>query len=238
MNSTRPENYLLHRAAVIALVGVPIFNGCGQAQTGPPADRQTRHPSSTDHENAGSQATREAASPPHRWLSVSGSAPGRMKVQDPGEYVYYQSIWRAEHGEFLVVLSYPGSDLGGKPYHVYVYDRANNLLRRGNINVGQDDYPYALAEFRSDARDLPEAYRGKWILAIAVWPGDEAFDMSLPVRPAAPGESPREPANHVYVHPVRWDDVPQRLDPGPLRLGGGRSMQFRWAEPHSPDSPP
>jgi hypothetical protein len=236
MNSARPETHLRHRAAVLALVGLPILSGCNHAKTGPPPGRHTYNPTTTEHENAANQATAEAASPPHRWLAASGSAPGRMKVQDPGEYVYYQSIWRAERGQFLVVLSYPGSDLGGKPYRVYVYDRTQNLLRRGTINVGQDDHPYALAEVRGDGAELPEAYRGKWTLAIAVWPDDQAFDMSLPVRAVAPGDRPSEPANHVYVHPVRWDDVPQRLDPGPLPLGSGRNVEFRWAEPHPPDS--
>jgi hypothetical protein len=160
--------------------------------------------------------------------------PDRMLRDSRDEGVYYQSVWKAGDDELLVIVREQESELTGTPYDVFVLDRSLRLLRRGTIVASQDDFPYSLVEIKTASESVPAAYRGRWILAVALWSDELDYDPSLPVHEinfsVGTQGAEREP-NFVYVEPVKWDDEPQRFKYGSHRLVEAEDVQIRRAEP-------
>jgi hypothetical protein len=158
-----------------------------------------------------------------------------MLRESDDEGNWYQSVWHAGDQELLVVVRHPGLEMFGTPYHVFVLDRSLRLLRRGTIVAGEGDWPYSLVEVKTAGETVPAAYRGRWVLAIALWPDTQAYDPSHPVYEVSfsrgnMGSRERKP-NRVYVEPVAWDNDGEEFEYGAKRLIDAEDVQIRRAEP-------
>ena len=158
---------------------------------------------------------------------------------------WYQAFWNSPSSQLLVVVQTP-IDRGGLVtstgdwpiYEVIVLDRSMNLIRRGTISaLGHfplpNAVPWCLAEIRSDDNHLPEVYRGRWNLAVAVV-FEADFQPSSPVQlVGGTGAEAAEAINPGYLEPIEWDDVPEKFACN-IPLDAVKEFDVRPAEPQPP----
>jgi len=164
------------------------------------------------------------------WRPAEGTGADRMwspRIRSHG-YELYRALWKTDNGDRLVCFRYPGCELGGTPYSVWVFDREMKLLRTGDTTVGQDYFPYALVEVYSESVNQHETLRGKWALAVvSVWSGT-VLDPARPMRLVG-FDAPRyEHANDVSAKLIDWSD---NVDIHKLYVSDLEDVKFRWAEP-------
>jgi hypothetical protein len=176
----------------------------------------------------------EGCAPPENWAGAEGILPDRMLDPGAGEtHSLYRTLGLTSKGECLVRLQYPGGDLFGTPYDIEVLDRQGRVLQRGQVVAGQDDTPYCVAEVRTESERLPEALRGRWLLAVGFWNSGRRAHPLLDTDEEGAEGSPDEDDDDftVYFELPDWEGDGVELAYGSGNLGGRDStVDVRWIE--------
>ncbi len=166
------------------------------------------------------------------WQAARGDAPSRMSRASSGYGPTYRTVWRHADGDRLVCLQYPGLELFGTPYNVYIFDREFNLIREGEITAQQNDTPYCIALIRTPDEQLPEPLRNRWLLAVGLWNNhfQDGASAMFALRDGAPTAFDDEEYGFYFELP-HWKDAKVKPEPGSGNLYRVEQLEVRWVEP-------
>lgn len=167
------------------------------------------------------------------WRDADGYDISRMVING-GSYPLYRTLWVTSDGEeLLLCLQYPGGELFGTRYNVFIYDNKMRMLRHGELVAQQDDEPLAIVEVRPTSEGLPESRNGKWQLAVVLADRSSMWNRNKPLRLVGFG-SPDETANYVMCELVSWSDQLDKLPFGSGNLSDATRIEYRTAERNWP----
>lgn len=162
------------------------------------------------------------------WQSARGYDLDRMIING-GSYSLYRTVWQSEGEQYLVCLQYPGVELFGTPYNVFLYDRDLVMLRHGTITAQQDYEPLAIVEVRPDNDELPPTRNEIWQLAVVFSHRSHQWDSTKPIQITG-FDAPDDAANYVMCELIDWADDSYELPYGSGNLSAATRIEYRTAE--------